>query len=125
MRDFVYLILKRRHTVMILLRLLAFLMGLWGFVGIFKILIWTLFMGLPVTMGSFEVSGNISLAIVLCVIGITIALTNKRLASWLVPMPRKVCPKCGYRLIRLRQPRCPECGLDLPHEFVDDMVENA
>ena len=37
-------------------------------------------------------------------------LTSERIARWIMPMPRPVCPECGYAL----QPatdRCPECGL--------------
>jgi hypothetical protein len=44
-----------------------------------------------------------------------LVIAQGRLIVWLVPIPkRSVCPACGYHLQGLREPRCPECGLDLP-----------
>lgn len=45
-------------------------------------------------------------------------LLDRRLARLIVPMPRALCPGCGYRLEALTAPRCPECGVAIPRVFV-------
>lgn len=39
-------------------------------------------------------------------------LFQRRVARWLVPLPRFECPQCGYALRQLTTARCPECGID-------------
>ncbi len=121
MRDFVYLILKRRHIALTVLRLTSFVMCLWGFIALSHYLC-TAFLNSrnPFVLSRGPGPGPVIMNLLLIAIGITIGMTNQRLAKWLVPLPRKVCPKCDYRLIRLQQPRCPECGLDLPNEYVEE-----
>jgi hypothetical protein len=48
-----------------------------------------------------------------------LAALNQRLARWIVPFPKSGCPRCGYRLIALREPRCPECGMPIPRELLE------
>ena len=43
-----------------------------------------------------------------------------RLARWILPIPRGGCPRCGYRIVALTEPRCPECGLPIPPELMAD-----
>lgn len=52
------------------------------------------------------------------VAGVLLAVFSRRLARWIAPLPHAGCPRCGYRLIALREPRCPECGTVLPREFL-------
>ena len=39
------------------------------------------------------------------------------LARLLVPLPDNRCPRCGYEMIALARPTCPECGLAVPSVF--------
>lgn len=48
-----------------------------------------------------------------------LGLLYRRLTNWILPIPRSGCPRCGYRLIALTEPRCPECGLTLPREMIE------
>ncbi|MEM0983151.1 MAG: hypothetical protein AAGI17_04275 [Planctomycetota bacterium] len=42
-------------------------------------------------------------------------------ARWFVPANPKIrCPACNYRIEGLTEPRCPECGVPLPPEFMGE-----
>jgi hypothetical protein len=43
---------------------------------------------------------------------------DRLLARALVPLPENRCPGCGYELVSLERPTCPECGLTVPGVFV-------
>lgn len=45
--------------------------------------------------------------------GAALAFYSKRIAEWIVPVPRNDCPKCGYPLRSIPGDTCPECGLGL------------
>lgn len=45
---------------------------------------------------------------------------SSRITRWVLPLPKAGCPRCGYRLVALVEPRCPECGLGLPRELMHD-----
>jgi hypothetical protein len=47
-----------------------------------------------------------------------LGVLSGRIARWILPIPKMGCPRCGYRLVALNEPRCPECGLDLPRELM-------
>ncbi|MCA9299286.1 MAG: hypothetical protein KDA28_09480 [Phycisphaerales bacterium] len=40
-------------------------------------------------------------------------LFEKRLARWLVPIPRDACVRCGYPMHGDRPEKCPECGMPM------------
>lgn len=48
-------------------------------------------------------------------LGLAVALVvlEGRLVGWLVPVPSRKCPGCGYSLEKLEGDKCPECGLEL------------
>jgi hypothetical protein len=53
--------------------------------------------------------------LVACVLAcITLLLLQGRIVRWLVPIPARECPECGYALRTTQAARCPECGLHLP-----------
>ena len=53
------------------------------------------------------------------VIGIVFMLFAPRLAHWFIRIPdASRCPGCRYRIEGLTSPRCPECGLTLPANFL-------
>lgn len=54
------------------------------------------------------------------VAGALLAGMSGTLARWVLPIPRTGCPRCGYRIVALTEPRCPECGLSLPRELTKD-----
>ena len=51
--------------------------------------------------------------------GALISIFHVKLARWLVPVPKAICPRCSYALRNLAEPRCPECGTKLPREMID------
>jgi hypothetical protein len=52
------------------------------------------------------------------VCGMSLAFGARLITRWILPIPRAGCPRCGYRLVALVEPRCPECGLGLPRELM-------
>lgn len=53
----------------------------------------------------------------LAAIGVLLLAAQRPLVRWFVPVPRRRCPRCNYTPDGLRDPRCPECGLDLPVDW--------
>jgi hypothetical protein len=49
---------------------------------------------------------------------VLLGVLSGRIARWILPIPKSGCPRCGYRLVALAEPRCPECGLELPRELM-------
>lgn len=45
--------------------------------------------------------------------GIWMLVKARRIAAWMVPIPKPSCPGCRYDLISSNARSCPECGLDL------------
>lgn len=43
----------------------------------------------------------------------SLLLADRFLLRWLVPMPTKACPACGYAIGPVTPARCSECGLEL------------
>jgi hypothetical protein len=66
-------------------------------------------------------SGLLSLVrgLPLLIAALALGASARRVTRWILPIPKSGCPRCGYRLIALAEPRCPECGLDLPREMVE------
>jgi hypothetical protein len=77
--------------------------------------------GLPPPAASFDILTLIRALLTSTPFLITAALLavfSRRLALWIAPTPLNICPRCGYRLIALREARCPECGTALPLELL-------
>ena len=68
-------------------------------------------------------SGVLSFGLAFIVPSVPIWLFDRRLARLIVPMPRSVCPGCGYSFEGLTTTRCPECGIAVPKVFVHSMGE--
>jgi hypothetical protein len=45
--------------------------------------------------------------------GIWMLAKARRIAAWMVPVPKPSCPGCRYDLSSSNAQACPECGLDL------------
>ncbi len=113
-------ILARRHSVLILLRLLClalFIIGsIWVIMAIVQTAVWGFSSNWPRGAREsllFTFGGRIGVAAA-CLLPAAVLLgLNKSLAKWLVPLPRLECPSCGYGLDRLSVKVCPECGAQL------------
>jgi ABC-type microcin C transport system permease subunit YejE len=44
---------------------------------------------------------------------LALALCERRLVRWIVPIVPPECPRCGYSIQNLAAPNCPECNLTL------------
>ena len=112
-------IIKRRHVATIIVRGLALAMMLYG--GVY--VLWGLgtFLGINGLVNVFQGFSTFwtdmfnpfwyGLAVLLP--GILIAVLDRRIVRWLIPVPRHECPQCGYALRQLGSNRCPECGCEL------------
>jgi hypothetical protein len=45
--------------------------------------------------------------------GVLLLLFDRQIARFVVPMPSKGCPNCGYWIGSRAMDRCPECGVEL------------
>ncbi len=104
----------RRHTVIIVLRLLALALIITGAI---MLLYGLLVLGISGTPRHGLIRTPMYVHLLAragaCLLpGAGLMLLDQRIARWVVPMPRPECPRCRYRL-HDRPPRCPECGLDL------------
>jgi len=63
-------------------------------------------------------SNAIAFSLAFVVPAISIWVLDRWLARLIVPMPRALCPGCGYQLEALTAPRCPECGVAIPAVFM-------
>lgn len=46
-------------------------------------------------------------------VAVLVLVFEQRIVGWIAPMPRPVCPNCGYPLPREGAGKCPECGTGL------------
>ncbi|GJM18936.1 MAG: hypothetical protein DHS20C14_11490 [Phycisphaeraceae bacterium] len=57
------------------------------------------------------------------VVGVIIWFLASPLSRWMLPRPEAhACPRCGYDLRSIVEPRCPECGTVLTQEFMPNHV---
>lgn len=52
----------------------------------------------------------LSRGLALIAVGVPLGLLSSRIAGWIVPVPARGCPSCGYASLGAGG-RCPECGL--------------
>jgi hypothetical protein len=112
-------IMKRRHVALIIIRCLALLLIVFGSVY----MLWGIgtFLALGGLAGFFEQFGFVWndnwnpfwFGFAVSLPGLVLALLDRRIVRWLVPLARHECPQCGYALRQLGSSRCPECGCEL------------
>jgi hypothetical protein len=56
---------------------------------------------------------NLIQGVVYIFFGVWMLVKARRIAIWMVPIPRPRCPGCQYDLSSSNAGACPECGLDL------------
>jgi len=49
--------------------------------------------------------------IALLLVGSALAVASRRVAAWVVVVPERGCPGCGYAGASRERHACPECGL--------------
>lgn len=57
--------------------------------------------------------GNLFQGFFFVAAGVVLLVYARRIAIWIVPVPRPRCPGCQYDLKASAAAICPECGLDL------------
>jgi hypothetical protein len=114
-------IIRRRHLASIIIRVVALIMIVYAAVNI----LWGL--GTGFGLSGFSVVGAFRHAMTVfwndmwnpfwfgtatLLPGIALVVAERRLIRWLIPVPRRECPQCGYGLRQLTTRRCPECGYE-------------
>ncbi len=101
-----------RYVVLVGLRVLMFLLGAFAVFQLYLMAasaVQQMILGSSMGLSIFNV-----LWVLLPLIGaIGLRLLEKRLIAFLAPLPSRGCPQCGYSLVNLRSPICPECGSDV------------
>src|SRR5262245_64937859 len=93
-----------RFVLLVVLRGIAFIMLLFGSISLLYVLIggWPHYHD---DLGGWALFWIVGIAP-----GIVLLVADRRIIRWLVPMPRRECPDCGYDIENLKSDRCPECG---------------
>jgi hypothetical protein len=99
-----------RFILLVAIRGIAFIMLLFGSISLLYVLI----AGWPHYHS--DVEGWALFWIVGIAPGVALLVANRRIIRWLVPMPRRECPDCGYDIENLKSERCPECGCPIAAE---------
>ncbi len=124
-------IIRRRHTVAVVIRLGAIGFAVWStlqyFVTLLSVWSFTASSGrmsgsgvLGIPSNFWETIGLYMAAWFLSMVAMgALTVFADALARAIVPLQQPRCPRCGYALTRLVIPECPECGLALPREFAN------
>ena len=113
-------ILSRRHAAMVIVRFAGLgLLVAASIPLIFAVVRAFLWGGIGHLFSEYDGVVHVARSASWIIPALTVLLLGKPLVKWLVPLPRVECPKCGYTAQHLREPRCPECGVSLPEEFVE------
>lgn len=108
---------RRRHTILVVVRLLALLPLAVALVPL------TSWFAEGISDGDFTDVGyymdRIVIAAVMIVAAVVLFLVAGPVTRLVAGRPRKLaCPYCDYAIEGLTEPRCPECGLALTREFM-------
>lgn len=96
------------------LRLVAIVLLIWGSYLVLKKVLFSATFGSDAVAHLFRVYEGIGeehstyRGLAALLVGGTIAVTSRRLARWVVVLPRDGCPRCGYS--GPVTTTCPECG---------------
>jgi len=112
-------VIKRRHVAIIIVRSVALAMIVYG--GVY--ILWGLgtFFALRGLAGFFEqfwIFWNDNwnpfwFGFAVFAPGMALAMFDRKIVRWLIPLARNECPQCGYALRQLGSNRCPECGCEV------------
>jgi hypothetical protein len=104
-------VMRRRYWMSSLLRITALLMAVWGLLGFLNALL----EHLPhlLTGGSPIVLAWMAMPLRWLVLAAALVFMERRLLTWIFPLPRQGCPQCGYPIAGRSFDVCPECGLNL------------
>lgn len=104
-------VLRRRHIVIIFIRIAAIMTILWWAVPILEELLYGV-LTLNITQATWNFAPRLASGIVAIALASGMLILQRGLAAMLVPMGRRVdsCLNCGYSLKNLRTNVCPECG---------------
>jgi hypothetical protein len=109
-------VLRRRHLVLVLLRVAAATLVIYGAISAARNAVIGV---LAISGGALSPVSYVAEIIIplLSVVapGLMLAAASRLLARWLVPagLRSDACPQCGYSLKQLKSPICPECGADV------------
>lgn len=106
---------RRRYLAGLVLRVIAgflLLVGLYIFIGRFS----SAGMGYSGDMGA-ALQYHLWLFVIEFVrwlaVPSALALLHRRIARWIIQVPKPSCPGCGYDISEDAPARCPECGMRL------------
>jgi hypothetical protein len=107
-------VMRRRYWTGSVLRIVALIMAVWGLLG---------FLNAALEQGPYLLSGGnmmvlawMAMPLRWVVMGAALVAMERRLLTWIFPLPRQGCPQCGYPLAGREFAVCPECGLALGGE---------
>jgi hypothetical protein len=115
-------IMLRRHWALITLRTVSLVMiifggvhVLWGIGASLGLNDLNVFRGLRSSLTIFwrDNWNPVWFGMAVLLPGVALAVLDRRIVHWLIPVPRRECPQCGYGVRQLTGSRCPECGYEL------------
>jgi hypothetical protein len=101
----------RRNLALVMLRILALALGMLAvFTLVYPVVRGMHTGGIEGIFAIWKVSW-LGYAAASGIIALLLVFTDRRLARWLIPVPRLECPQCGYAIRYDKPGTCPECGL--------------
>ena len=74
---------------------------------------------------SFMLSAGLIEGIARIAIGAYLLLGGVKLINFCIPNNRPYCPDCGYDVREVGNEKCPECGVRLPAELLEQIQQQA
>lgn len=121
-------IMRRRHTVQSWSRAVALLLILVGAVFAARMIgqqVWGRVTLAGQTPYLYDLMHGLISTGSFLIPGVVLYFLSRLVSRLVVPFPKPACPRCGYSIFRLREARCPECGLPLPPELLDNSAASA
>ncbi len=108
-------VLRRRHTMIIIIRCAIAVAFAYSAVQLFQLTVGLLVNFQVLSVGM--VVGAVLQEIHMLVLGVVLLIFQKPIARLLIPLGTRVdqCMNCGYPLKNLRSAICPECGVGIRH----------
>jgi hypothetical protein len=109
-------VMRLRYAVRAVLRALMLVLAVYVTIRFATALLGAVFLGGFGPRANEFLAGRLLSVVGIALVVVAYFVAEHRLLRWIFPVPRLVCPECGYRFVRGLPDRCSECGTRLRSE---------